>query len=168
METFRIDEGSDRDYRITVHVVGELSKEWLNTLLDVDLQTFTGPTFSPHMVSTLLHSGQVYVLRADDHVIGGCICIRRWEQPDEAMFVWMGLRPGWRGHGLGQHFVRDVLAMLCGDGVCQASLLVGHRNQRALRVYADAGFVEVERFKLDAKGDDILVHQRIDLRQNGA
>ena len=88
----------------------------------------------------MLHSGQVFVLRVDDIIVGTCVCLRNWKQVDEALVLTMGIRPGWRGRGLGQRFVQGVLTALKGCGVAQVSLLVDKSNFRAIKTYQDVGF----------------------------
>ena len=115
----------------------------VRTLIEIDLQTFAESTFSPYTAAAFLQNGRVFLLRADEAVIGTCVCMRAWDRPTEAMILSMGIRPGWRGRGLGQRFVSGVLDKLKAKGMRSVSLLVGTDNRRAVKVYEDVGFTQV-------------------------
>lgn len=144
MESFRIVRESGREFHIGVDEVSTISPELVQTLIDVDLQTFAESTFSHYTAAAFLMGGRVYLLRANDKVIGTCVCLRSWERPHEAMILSMGIRPGWRGQGLGQRFVSGVMDRLRSKGMRTVSLLVGRENRRAVKVYKDVGFEVVD------------------------
>jgi ribosomal protein S18 acetylase RimI-like enzyme len=96
-------------------------------------------------------------------VIGTCVSIRSWADPDEVALLAMGIRPGWRGRGLGQRFISGVLSRLVAAGVHRVSLMVGPENRRALAVYRDVGFELVEERRADPRTDDTLLLLRCDL-----
>lgn len=110
------------------------------TLVEVDLHTFSEPTFSDFTATAFQHFGGIFLLLAGDDVIGTCACMRSWDAPDQALLLSMGILPGFRGRGLGQAFVRGVMALLHDDGFSSVALLVGASNHRAIRVYQDVGF----------------------------
>lgn len=163
MESFKIDGSSDRDFEIRIDEVAEISAELVRTLIEIDLQTFSESTLSPYSVAAFLKGGRVYLLRANDLVIGSCVCIRGWDRPNEAMILSMAIRPGWRGRGLGQRFVSGVLDRLRTRGLRNCSLLVGEENRRAVKVYQDVGFRAVEQRDIDPQHRDVLVLMRINL-----
>ena len=110
---FTIEGEAGRTYRIRVEEAPYRRADWIQTLLDIDLQTFSEATFSGHAAAALFENGRVFLLCADDIIIGTCVCVRVWDRPDEALMLSMAIRPGWRGRGLGQRFlsgVRDQLA----------------------------------------------------------
>lgn len=144
MESFRIVRESGREFHIGVDEVHTVTPELVQTLIDVDLQTFAESTFSHYTAAAFLTGGRVFLLRANDKVIGTCVCMRGWERPQEAMILSMGIRPGWRGRGLGQRFVSGVLDKLRARGLRSVSLLVGRENRRAVKVYEDVGFKAVD------------------------
>lgn len=144
MESFRIDGKDGPDFRIRVEEGNRQDPELVRTLIEIDLQTFAESTFSPYTAAAFLRNGRVFLLRADDVVIGTCVCIRCWDRPNEAMILSMGIRPGWRGRGLGQRFVAGVLDKLRARGLRSVSLMVGEENRRAISVYRDVGFEVVE------------------------
>jgi ribosomal protein S18 acetylase RimI-like enzyme len=163
MESFRIDGNGAHDYVIRVEEVGAMSPELVGVLLDIDLQTFAESTFSSYTASAFLKFGRVFLLRADDIVIGTCVCLRSWERPNEVLLLSMGIRPGWRGRGLGQRFVKGVLDRLRARGIRSVSLLVEADNRRALKVYADVGFVPVDERTIDPMTGDVMVTMRATL-----
>ncbi|MCB9678786.1 MAG: GNAT family N-acetyltransferase [Alphaproteobacteria bacterium] len=113
--------------------------------MEIDLQTFSESTFSEYAAAAMLRNGHVYLLSFGDQVIGTCVTMRCWDRPNEAMILSMGIKPGWRGQGLGQHFIRGVLQKLRQRGLRSACLYVSTDNRRAIKVYEDVGFVVVER-----------------------
>jgi ribosomal protein S18 acetylase RimI-like enzyme len=136
----------DSPRTIRVEEVAQVTPETVKTLIEIDLQTFAESTFSQYTALAVLHSGQVFVLRVDDIIVGTCVCLRNWKQVDEALVLTMGIRPGWRGRGLGQRFVQGVLSALKRCGVAQVSLLVDKSNFRAIKTYQDVGFDRREEF----------------------
>ena len=122
-----------------------VTPELIDTLMEIDLQTFSESTFSEYAAAAMLRNGHVYLLSFGDQVIGTCVTMRCWDRPNEAMILSMGIKPGWRGQGLGQHFIRGVLQKLRQRGLRSACLYVSTDNRRAIKVYEDVGFVVVER-----------------------
>lgn len=157
MDSFRIDEGSEHAYAIRLDEVIDVTAELVQTLIEIDLQTFTESTFSPYTAAAFLKAGRVFLLRADQQVIGTCVCLRSWEKAYEATILSMGIRPGWRGQGLGQHFVQEVLDRLRAKGMRSCSLLVGRENRRAIKLYEDVGFEPIGQREVDAQNQDVLI-----------
>ena len=161
MESFQIDENTGRSFAIHVEEVSRVDPDLVRTLIEIDLQTFAESTFSPYTAAAFLQNGRVFLLRADEAIIGTCVCMRAWERPREAMILSMGIRPGWRGRGLGQRFVSMVLEKLQTRGIRSVSLLVGADNRRAIKVYTDVGFHEVGEAPADPRSADPLVLMRL-------
>jgi ribosomal protein S18 acetylase RimI-like enzyme len=166
MESFRIDGNSARDFTLGVEEADDVTPELVRTLIDIDVQTFAESTFTPYTAAAFLKGGRVFLLRADDVVIGTCVCLRSWERPNEAMLLTMGIRPGWRGRGLGQRFVSGVLERLKARGLRSVSLLVGKNNRRAIKVYTDVGFAPVEEREVDPMNDDDVLLMRVTLQSD--
>lgn len=156
-------EGRSQRIEIVVEAVESPSAEMVQTLIEVDLQTFMEPTFSPYTALALLKSGQVYLLRVDDRVIGTCVCVKNWAEAHEVFLLSMGIRPGWRGRGLGQRFVHGVLDDLKGRGLDAVRLLVGKTNFRAIRTYKDVGFEAVGEYAASPQWGGDLLELRIPL-----
>lgn len=166
VESFRIDGNSVHDYAIEVCEVSEPTPEVVRTLVEIDLQTFAESTYSPYTAAAFLKMGRVFQLQADGVTIGTCVCFRSWERPNEVMLLSMGIRPGWRGRGLGQRFVRGVMERLKAKGIRSMSLLVGKDNRRAIKVYSDVGFQSVGEREVDPDSGDTLVLMRAVLRED--
>ncbi|MEQ1566557.1 MAG: GNAT family N-acetyltransferase [Myxococcota bacterium] len=164
MESFRIDGNSVRNYAIHVEEVGDPTPDLIRTLVEIDLQTFAESTFSTYTAIAFLKSGRVFLLRADDVVIGTCVCYRSWVHPEEVTLLAMGIRPGWRGRGLGQKFIGGVLDGLRAGGIAAVNLLVGADNRRAIKVYTDVGFVPGDECIIEPQSGDVLLTLRAVLR----
>jgi ribosomal protein S18 acetylase RimI-like enzyme len=168
MERFRIDGNSVRNYTIRVEEVGEPTPELIRTLVEIDLQTFAESTYSEYTAISFLQSGRVFLLRADDVIIGTCVCFRCWERPNEVTLLAMGIRPGWRGRGLGQRFISGVLERLKARGIRSVTLLVGADNRRAIKVYTDVGFRAGDECIVDPQTGDVLLTMRAILQDEDA
>ncbi|MCO4743257.1 MAG: GNAT family N-acetyltransferase [Proteobacteria bacterium] len=120
--------------------VDRVDDKLVRTLVDIDLQTFTESTFSRYTAAAFFLSGRVFLLKANDIVIGTCACMRTWERPNEVHLLSMGIRPGWRGRGLGHRFLHLVLERLGQRGIRAVTLLVSADNRRALKLYQEVGF----------------------------
>ena len=140
MEGFQIVTDAGTEYAISVQEVDEPRHDLVRTLIEIDLQTFSESTFSHYTAAAFLRNGRVFLLSADDMVIGTCVCMRCWERPNEVNLLSMGIRPGWRGRGLGQRFLVGVLDRLHNRGLRAVSLIVSEDNRRAVKVYRDVGF----------------------------
>ena len=159
-----MDDATGRNFEIEIEEADRLDSALIRTLIEIDLQTFAEPTFSPYTAAAFLQSGRVFLLRADEAVIGTCVCMRAWERPGEANILSMGIRPGWRGRGLGQRFMALVLERLDVKGMRSASLLVGADNRRAIKVYSDVGFEVVRTVDGDPRTGSQLVLMRKQLQ----
>lgn len=143
MESFRLVTDSGTEYAIRVQEVDEVRDDVLKTLIEIDLQTFSESTFSHYTAAAFLRNGRVFLLQADDATIGTCVCMRCWDRPNEVNVLSMGLRPGWRGRGLGHRFLMDVMDRLRARGLRAIHLMVSEDNPRAIRLYEESGFEQV-------------------------
>lgn len=150
---------------IRVDEVGEITQQAVRTLIDIDLQTFSEPTFSHYTAAAFLQSGHVYTLSVDSGVIGTCVFIRCWDRPGDANLLSMGILPGFRGQGLGQRFLLEVLDNLRGHGLTGVTLMVADDNRRARKVYADAGFVETGVRYEDPRTGEGFIQLRVQLTE---
>lgn len=168
MEPFTVS-SSGRHYDITVEEVKQPNDELIRTLIDIDLQTFAESTFSHYMAASFLHHGCVFLLRANGEVIGTCVLARTWDRPNEAVMLSMGIRPGWRGRGLGQRFVGATLDRLQAKGLRAVSLLVGTVNSRAIKLYEEMGFEVTDPEALrDPRTGEAYMRMRRQLRDDAA
>ena len=162
-QVFWIDGEEGPSHTIRIDEAGSMTPELVRAILEIDLQTFAEGTFTPYTAAVFLQHGRVFLLRANEVVIGTCVLMRTWDDPDEATVLAMGIRPGWRGRGLGQRFVAGVLQRLLVCGLRRVSLLVSPDNRRALGVYRDVGFVEVEQREADPRTGERLALLRAEL-----
>lgn len=135
-------------------------------LTELDLLTFSEPTFSRFTLGAILRFGRVFTARADGLLIGACHCLRNWERPSEVVLFNMALRPGWRGRGLGTRFLHRLLAIVQAEGAGSVALVVGEANARAMAVYRDKfGFVDVETLENEYDNHQEYRLMRLDLTQ---
>jgi len=69
---------------------------------------------------------------------------RCWE------LIYMGVMPGWRGHGLGRQLVVEALGRAADHGAERLLLSVDTRNHLALRLYQQLGFRDYAKRSLHA------------------
>lgn len=143
------------DFR--VEEVNTVTPELVNGLLEIDLQTFSESTFSEYAAAAMLRNGRVFLLRAGDVLIGSLVTMRCWDRPNEVMVLSMGIKPGWRGQGLGQSFITEVLERLRARGLRSVCLYVGNDNRRAIKVYQDVGFQAVEIGTVGQLGEQLML-----------
>ena len=160
MEPFRIDRGVGRSFAINVEEVTKVTDQLVRTLIEIDLQTFSESTYSNYTARVFLNSGRVFLLKAEDVIIGTCVCTRSWERPNEALLLTMGIQPGWRGRGLGHRFFQGVASRLEQKGVRAVNLLVSRDNRRALRIYQDTGFELIEEMDPDMRTGEVFLLMR--------
>ena len=160
MEPFKIASGVGRTFSINIEEAGEVTDSLVRTLIEIDLQTFSESTYSNYTARVFLSSGRVFLLKAEGVVIGTCVCTRSWERPNEALLLTMGIRPGWRGRGLGHKFFEGVSARLEKKGLRAINLLVSRDNRRALRIYQDTGFEVVMQRSPDARTGETFIMMR--------
>jgi ribosomal-protein-alanine N-acetyltransferase len=142
----------DRTWSIRVVQVTKYDASLVPLMLEMDLLTHSRPNFTRHTARTLVQHGLVFLLKADELVIGGCQCMRAWNNPNELILFNMAIRPGWRGHGLGSFFMRELLRQIEAHGVDSIVLEIDETYQVALRLYMGFGF-EVEEHVEDEYGE---------------
>ena len=154
-----------RIYDVRVSEVTAPDPGLIRQITEIDLLTFSEPTFSRYTAGLMLRHGRTFLLQAEDLVIGTCQCLRSWTNPQEAMIFCMALRPGWRGQGLGQYFVTRVLADLAASDIDSAVLEVDPADRRAIHLYEEIVAVEVFARVEDQYGRGKgRVHLRLQLR----
>jgi RimJ/RimL family protein N-acetyltransferase len=95
----------------------------------------------------------------EERVVGWCE-VRRDLLPGRAHtgLLGMGLRAGHRGQGLGRQLIERALRLAHERGFERIELLVRSPNERAIRLYARAGFREEGRkrdaLRLDGQSED--------------
>ena len=165
MESVDTDKRSIGREGFRIEEVTEATPALVANLIEIDLQTFSESTFSEYAAAAMLRNGRVFLLFSGESIIGTCVTMRCWDRPQEAMLLSMGIKPGWRGQGLGQQFVKDVLEKLKQRGLRSACLYVGTDNRRAISVYKDVGFESIEIGPSGAYGSELML-MRVTLQKD--
>lgn len=170
MERYHLTRSLDTEgYLLEVHEIEQHDPRQIAVLTELDLLTYSEPTFSRYTLGAFLRFGRVFTITADDLVIGACHCMRSFEDPDEVVIFNMALRPGWRGHGLGTRFMHGLIDKLRLRGVRTVSLVVAASNGRAIAVYRQKfGFEHVDTLPNEFNNGHEYLLMRLDLSSNEA
>lgn len=165
MERYHLTRSADNDgYALEIEEVTAHDPALIPVLTELDLLTFSEPTFSRFTLGAILRYGRVYTIAADGLVIGACHCLRSFEDANEAVLFNMALRPGWRGHGLGTRFLHGILERMVARGLTSVALLVAGNNHRAIAVYRTKfGFEQVDLFDNEYNNGQEYLLMRLDL-----
>lgn len=161
-----------KTYTIHIHEVSGYDPALIRTIIEIDLMTYSEPTWSRATANLVLRYGHTWLLMADDMCIGTCHFLRSWETPDEAVLFSMAIRPGWRGRGLGKRFLQGVLAELPKLGLRSIVLEVDANNRHAIQLYENNfGFRVVGTNQtadaVNAGAGTPKLTMRVELRQGG-
>lgn len=165
MERYHLTRSLDTEgYELEVQSIEQHDPKLIATLTELDLLTYSEPTFSRFTLGAFLRFGRVFTITADGLVIGACHCVRSFDVPDEIVIFNMALRPGWRGHGLGTRFLAHILDKLRSTGTRSVSLVVAATNGRAIAVYRQKfGFEHVETLPNEFNNGHEYLLMRLDL-----
>jgi ribosomal-protein-alanine N-acetyltransferase len=151
-------------YDLTISEVEPNDREIIPVLVELDLLSYAEPTFSRYTLGGLIRFGRVFVIRANELVIGACHTFRSFDVPNEVVIFNMALRPGWRGHGLGSRLLRGVLERLHAAGARSVALAVASNNHRAIAVYRSKfGFEPVDLLQNEFNNGQEYHLMRLDL-----
>ncbi len=151
MKKFSLVRG-DRSTEHSLHVeeVEEHDPALVESMLQIDLNTYSQPTLTRFSVGSFMRHGRVFLLKADGHVIGTCQFMRTWGNPSEVALANQAIRSGWRGFGLGTWFLDQLLHMIGEHGFRSVVLHVDCDDDRARHLYEDKfGFVPVTACELE-------------------
>jgi ribosomal-protein-alanine N-acetyltransferase len=124
--------------------VGAHDPDLIARVIEIDLTTFSEPTWSRYTAGLMLRHGRTYLLMEEELIIGTCQVVRSWERPSEAVLFSMAIRPGYRNRGLGSYFLESVLEMLRKAGARSVVLEVDPHKRAAIKVYTEKfGFQRV-------------------------
>ena len=70
-----------------------------------------------------------------------------WIEDDVGWVTQMGVRPGWRGQGLGEALLRHALSAFAAEGIATAALEVATNNPAARALYERMGFRVVASYR---------------------
>lgn len=124
-----------REFEIRVSEITAHDPSLIDTVLEIDLMTFSEPTWSRYTAGLMLRHGRNFLLFADDVPIGTCQCMRSWQSPWEVVLFSMAIRPGWRGQGLGTFFLESTVDALKRSGTRSVVLEVDPSSTAAIRLY---------------------------------
>ncbi len=161
---FRLDPTGETTYEVQVREVTSHEPDLIAKVLEIDLMTFSEPTFSRYTAGLLLRHGRTFLLLVDGQVVGTAQCLRSWDRPQEAVLFCMAIRPGWRGRGLGAFFLQRILEALARSGLRSVVLEVEPGNRKAVRLYQEMGFRTVARCAEEYGPGHDRLHLRLDLQ----
>jgi ribosomal protein S18 acetylase RimI-like enzyme len=130
-----LSEHGGRSFKITVAEVKEHDPSLIASVVEIDLMTFSEPTWSRFTAGLMLRHGRTFLLQANGAIIGTSQLLRSWSAPQEAVLFSMSIRPGWRGHGLGTFFLEEISAVLIRSQVTSLVLEVDPENAPAIELY---------------------------------
>jgi ribosomal protein S18 acetylase RimI-like enzyme len=167
MERYHLTRALDSDgYDLEVHELDHHDPRQIALLTELDLLTYSEPTFSRFTLGAFLRFGRVFTITADGLVIGATHCMRSFDDPSEVVIFNMALRPGWRGHGLGTRFLHGILERLQAAGARSVSLVVAASNARAIAVYESKfGFARVATLENEFGNGHEYMLMRLSLEQ---
>ena len=163
----RLSQTGGREFEIRVAEVTAHDPSMIATVLEIDLMTFSEPTWSRYTAGLMLRHGRNFILYANDMPIGTCQCMRSWQSPREVVLFSMAIRPGWRGQGLGTFFLEGTLAALKKSGTRSVVLEVDPASKAAIRLYEQKfGFKVVAECKNEYGEGQDRTHMRLVLQAN--
>ena len=163
----RLSQTGGREFEIRVSEVKAHDPEMIGTVLEIDLMTFSEPTWSRYTAGLMLRHGRNFILYADDVPIGTCQCMRSWQSPWEVVLFSMAIRPSWRGQGLGTYFLEATLDALTKSGTRSVVLEVDPASKAAIRLYEQKfGFKVVAECKNEYGAGQDRTHMRLLLQAN--
>jgi ribosomal-protein-alanine N-acetyltransferase len=165
MERYHLTRAMESEgYTLEVHELDQHDPRQIAVLTELDLLTYSEPTFSRYTLGAFLRHGRVFTITADGLVIGACHCMRSFDDPGEIVIFNMALRPGWRGNGLGTRFLYRILEKLQAKGARSVSLVVAATNHRAIAVYRTKfGFEHVSTMENEFGNGHEYLLMRLDL-----
>ena len=152
----------EREFEVQVIEIDKHDPDLIAKVMEIDLLTFSEPTWSRYTAGLMLRHGRTFILQIDGALVGTCQCLRSWDKPKEAAIFSMTIRPGWRGQGLGSLFLEDVITALSDYDIRSVVIEVDPNNPVALRLYQSRFGFEFVRDCEDEYGEG---HHRIHLRR---
>jgi len=142
VEIFDVSLGGDHSAKGLLYAVRSGPPELARTILEVDLKTFNDASLTASTAASLVKHGLIFLLKVDGEVAGTSVCIRSFDDPDEAVIYSVGVLPAWRGRGMGSRMVRGMMKSLTDRGFYTVAAQLGRGNQRAVQMYRELGFQE--------------------------
>lgn len=80
------------------------------------------------------------VAEAEGRIVGTCILVRDWNDPQAAYVAFLDVHPDWHGKGIGKGLLLRAVEEAIGEGFPYLVLHTWAGNERALPLYKKAGF----------------------------
>jgi len=125
------------EHAFRVAEVGLHDPDLIAKVIEIDLTTFSEPTWSRYTAGLMLRHGRTFLLMEGELIVGTCQVIRSWDRPSEAVLFSMAIRPGYRNRGVGTLFLNGVLEALRNTGARSVVLEVDPTNRPAMKVYTE-------------------------------
>jgi [ribosomal protein S18]-alanine N-acetyltransferase len=107
--------------------------------------------------------GRNYVLEVDGDFAGSAQMIRDWDDPETVYLAGFGIAPAKQKQGYGTVFIEELVKLMADEGFAAVELSVRPDNAPAMKIYEDAGFVEIESHENRyGPGEDRLI-MRLDI-----
>ena len=124
--------------------VGAHDSSLIDKIIEIDLTTFSEPTWSHYTAGLMLRPGRTFLVKEGELLIGTCQASRAWGPPNAADLFASATRPGYRNRGLGPFFLSGVPDILRSSGCRSVVLEVDPTNRPAIKVYTEKfGFQRV-------------------------
>lgn len=130
---------------MTVTRLREPGHELLLTLQTYDLEAFGAAALRSYDLAVVSEAGAVFLAYLSGEIVGGCQLLRVLDEPRFFYVVGFYIRPEWQRLGLGRGFLEAIVREAGTLGAEGLVLTVSPDNERALKLYENAGFVN-ERF----------------------
>lgn len=116
--------------------------------------------------SNIENGNPQFVAEHQGDIVGWCDIVRpSFEAERHCGTLGMGIIPGWREHGIGRRLILATLEAADAAEFSRVELTVNAHNERAIRLYRRAGFVEEGRKQkarfLEGEFRDVLMMGRL-------
>ena len=125
---------------MTVRIERIQSPQDLDGVLEVEATSFNNPSTRSWYENELQRPDVcfIYVIRTAEHAVAGFCAF--WKVLDQIHINNLAIRPELRNQGLARRLLQKVLEDAAALGAPHATLEVRRSNERALRLYQQAGF----------------------------
>lgn len=114
-------------------------------LSQYDRDAFGETGLRSYDLGVVARAGALFLGLIEGEIAACCQFMRMMDEPEAAWVVGFWVRPRFQGRGLGRTFLRELLARLPEFDIRAVRLTADPANDRALRLYGELGFRELER-----------------------
>lgn len=158
LERFRGQGVFSPEYHLSVFDEENDLEEYYSFEKDIFLNYFTYRPksfgeFQKFIQSPSFQSSNTYLLRKQGELIG--FCQNQFVSPEKCHVILLGIRPEYRGQGLGRNLLMHSLSQARAKGADEVMLAVDFDNEAALALYSHVGFQVVkQRYILEKQFDE--------------